>query len=89
MAVCRAAAAACRLPLYDYIAKLAHYDTDIHRFPIPSFNIINGGAHSGNSLAVQEFMIMPVGASSFKHAMRIASEVYGSLKVRYPSWNHQ
>lgn len=62
MAVCRAGAAASHLPLYDYIAQLARYGTEEHHMPIPSFNIINGGAHSGNSLVVQEFMILPVGA---------------------------
>lgn len=81
MAVCRAGAAASHLPLYDYIAQLARYGTEEHHMPIPSFNIINGGAHSGNSLVVQEFMILPVGARSFREAMRIASEVYQSLKV--------
>lgn len=81
MAVCRAGAAAFHLPLYDYIAHLAQYGTEEHHMPIPSFNIINGGAHSGNSLIVQEFMILPVGAHNFREAMRIASEVYQSLKV--------
>lgn len=81
MAVCRAAAAASRMPLYDYIATLANYSTEERHFPIPAFNIINGGAHSGNSLAVQEFMILPVEATNFRHAMRIAAEVYQSLKV--------
>lgn len=81
MAVCRAGAAASHLPLYDYIAQLARYGTEEHHMPIPSFNIINGGAHSGNSLVVQEFMILPMGARSFREAMRIASEVYQSLKV--------
>ena len=81
MSICRAAAAASHLSLHEYIAKLAGYSTDRHVFPIPSFNIINGGAHSGNHLAFQEFMIMPVGASSFRHAMRIAAEVYQTLKV--------
>ena len=52
---------------------------EVH-LPVPSFNIINGGAHSGNSLIVQEFMIMPVGAKTFREAMRIASELYQSLK---------
>ena len=43
--------------------------------PVPSFNIINGGSHAGNNLAMQEFMILPVGASSFSEAMRIGAEV--------------
>ena len=80
MAVCRAGAAAAHMPLYDYIATLAHYPIRPHHLPIPSFNIINGGAHSGNALAFQEFMILPVGASNFREAMRMASEVYQSLK---------
>ncbi len=47
---------------------------------MPAFNIINGGSHAGNSLAFQEFMILPVGASSFKEAMQMGSEVYHKLK---------
>lgn len=45
-----------------------------------AFNVINGGSHAGNKLAMQEFMILPVGASSFKDAMRIGAEVYHNLK---------
>lgn len=45
-----------------------------------AFNVINGGSHAGNKLAMQEFMILPVGASSFKEAMRIGAEVYHNLK---------
>lgn len=45
-----------------------------------AFNVINGGSHAGNKLAMQEFMILPIGASSFKEAMRIGAEVYHSLK---------
>ena len=48
--------------------------------PVPSFNVINGGTHAGNGLAIQEFMILPVGAESFKEAMRIGAEVYQTLK---------
>ena len=48
--------------------------------PVPSFNIINGGTHGGNKLAMQEFMILPTGASSFAEAMRIGAEVYQTLK---------
>lgn len=49
---------------------------------MPSFNIINGGTHAGNGLAMQEFMIMPVGAANFTEAMKMGSEVYHNLKVR-------
>merc|ERR1712003_329842 len=48
--------------------------------PVPSFNVINGGSHAGNRLACQEFMILPVGAASFKEALIIGAEVYHTLK---------
>mmetsp|Transcript_59179 Transcript_59179/g.120636 ORF Transcript_59179/g.120636 Transcript_59179/m.120636 type:complete len:1040 (-) Transcript_59179:133-3252(-) len=80
MAVCRAGAAASQLTLYEYIANLAGQPTDKFVMPVPSFNVINGGSHAGNRLACQEFMILPVGASSFKEAMIIGAEVYHTLK---------
>ena len=80
MAVCRAGAAASHLPLYDYIAQLARYGTEEHHMPIPSFNIINGGAHAPNNLDIQEFMIMPVRARSFRDALRMGAEVFHTLK---------
>lgn len=49
--------------------------------PVPAFNVINGGSHAGNALAMQEFMILPIGAANFKEAMRIGSEVYHHLKA--------
>merc|ERR1719414_1215991 len=49
--------------------------------PVPSFNVINGGSHAGNRLACQEFMVLPLGAKSFKNAMCIAAEVYHNLKT--------
>jgi len=80
MAVCRAGAAASEMPLYQYIANLAGKPTDKFVMPVPSFNVINGGSHAGNRLACQEFMILPVGAASFKDAMIIGAEVYHTLK---------
>merc|ERR1712048_516767 len=80
MAVCRAGAAASEMPLYQYIAKLSGKPMDRFVMPVPSFNVINGGSHAGNRLACQEFMILPVGASSFKNAMEIGAEVYHNLK---------
>merc|ERR1712087_839106 len=80
MAVCRAGAASMQMPLYQYIAHLAGRPTDKYMMPVPSFNVINGGSHAGNRLACQEFMILPIGASSFKDAMRIGAEVYHTLK---------
>lgn len=78
MAACRAGAAAQGRPLYRHIAELAGNRKVV--MPVPSFNVINGGSHAGNRLAMQEFMIFPTGASSFKEAMRMGSEVYHHLK---------
>jgi len=80
MALCRAGAASMHMPLYEYIANLAGRPTDKYVMPVPSFNVINGGSHAGNRLACQEFMILPVGASTFKEAMIIGAEVYHTLK---------
>merc|ERR1719333_1079682 len=81
MAVCKAGAAAKGMPLYKHIAELAGNPTDKMYMPVPSFNIINGGSHAGNKLVMQEFMILPVGAESFKEAMKMGSEVYHNLKT--------
>uniref|UniRef100_A0A8B9L0X9 phosphopyruvate hydratase n=1 Tax=Astyanax mexicanus TaxID=7994 RepID=A0A8B9L0X9_ASTMX len=78
LAVCKAGAAEKGVPLYRHIADLAGNPEVI--LPVPAFNVINGGSHAGNKLAMQEFMILPVGASSFKEAMRIGAEVYHNLK---------
>lgn len=74
----KAGAAEKGVPLYRHIADLAGNPEVI--LPVPAFNVINGGSHAGNKLAMQEFMILPVGASSFKEAMRIGAEVYQNLK---------
>uniref|UniRef100_A0A8C7U8P0 phosphopyruvate hydratase n=1 Tax=Oncorhynchus mykiss TaxID=8022 RepID=A0A8C7U8P0_ONCMY len=78
LAVCKAGAAEKGVPLYRHIADLAGNPDVI--LPVPAFNVINGGSHAGNKLAMQEFMILPVGASTFKEAMRIGAEVYHNLK---------
>jgi len=78
LAVCKAGAAHKELPLYRHIANLAGNSTVI--LPCPAFNVINGGKHAGNKLAMQEFMILPTGASSFREAMQIGAEVYHNLK---------
>merc|ERR550525_1920625 len=80
MAVCRAGAAANEMPLYQYIAQISGKPESKFVMPVPSFNVINGGSHAGNRLACQEFMILPVGAGSFKEAMIIGAEVYHTLK---------
>jgi enolase len=78
MAVCQAGAAAQKMPLYAYIAKLSG-NTKM-QLPVPCLNIINGGKHAENGLSVQEFMIVPTGAKSFSEAMQMGSEVYHHLK---------
>ncbi|KAI9088750.1 enolase [Phlyctochytrium arcticum] len=79
LAVARAGAAQKNVPLYQHIADLAGKKGNFV-LPVPTFNVINGGSHAGNKLAMQEFMIMPTGASSFAEAMKIGSEVYHTLK---------
>lgn len=75
MAAAKAAAAALGLPLYRYIGG-----TYAHVLPVPMLNIMNGGQHAANSTDFQEFMIMPVGAESFREAIRWGSEIYQALK---------
>ena len=77
IAVCKAGAAHSNLPLYQYIAKLSN---STMRLPVPAFNVINGGSHAGNKLAMQEFMLLPTGAKTFKESMRMGSEIYHHLK---------
>jgi enolase len=79
MAAARGAAAAQNLPLYKY---LAHYssDTSANLLPCPMMNILNGGAHADSSVDFQEFMVMPVGASSFSEGLRWGVEVFHALK---------
>jgi enolase len=75
MAVARAGAAVTGLPLYRYLGGVG-----AATLPMPMLNIINGGAHAGNNLDIQEFMIMPVGGPTFAEALRIAAEVFQTLK---------
>lgn len=78
LAVCKAGAAVKKIPLYQHIANISGNKNLV--LPVPAFNVINGGSHAGNKLAMQEFMILPVGATSFKEAMRMGVEVYHILK---------
>jgi len=81
LAVCRAGAAQQGIPLYKHISNLAGYaPEEPFILPVPAFNVINGGSHAGNKLAMQEFMILPVGAKNFAEAMRMGMEVYHNLK---------
>jgi len=79
LAVCKAGAAHKGVPLYRHIADLAGNKEVV--LPVPCFNVINGGSHAGNRLAMQEFMLFPTGASSFTEAMKMGSEVYHHLKA--------
>lgn len=87
LAAARAGAKSQGIPLYQHIAQLAGKGTDKFVLPVPSLNIINGGEHAGNNLAMQEFMVLPTGASSFKEGIQIGAEVYHTLakliKKRY------
>ena len=74
LAAARAAALSIGQPLYRYVGGAM-----AKRLPIPMMNILNGGAHAGNNVDIQEFMIMPVGAAGFAEAMRIGSEIYKML----------
>ena len=81
LAVARAGAASHKLPLYSYLAQLAGRSSDRFVMPVPALNVINGGSHAGNNLAMQEFMILPTGASSFAEGLRVGAEVYHALKA--------
>ncbi len=75
LAVAKAAAESLGLPLYQYIGGV-----NAKTLPVPMMNIINGGKHADNSVTIQEFMIMPVGASSFREALQWCAEVFHNLK---------
>lgn len=75
MAAARAAAVALGMPLYSYIGGV-----HAKRMPVPMMNIINGGRHADNTLDIQEFMIMPVGAPDFREGLRMCTEIYHMLK---------
>jgi enolase len=77
MAVARAAGAAAKLPLYEYLGG-----PSAHRLPIPMMNVINGGRHAANSLDFQEFMIVPHGAPTFAEALRYGAETFHALGAR-------
>mmetsp|Transcript_89452 Transcript_89452/g.253428 ORF Transcript_89452/g.253428 Transcript_89452/m.253428 type:complete len:511 (+) Transcript_89452:361-1893(+) len=92
MCIARAGAAALGLELYEYIGELKDTTLDAmaidtsrarkkkYKMPVPMMNVINGGQHAGNKLPMQEFMIAPTGARSFKEALQVGAEVYHSLK---------
>lgn len=77
LAAAHAAALAVKKPLYEYLNMMTQAPMLL---PVPMFNVINGGVHADNSLDMQEFMILPVGAPSFKEAMRYGAQVFHALK---------
>ena len=83
LAVAKAAAEACGQPLYRYVGG-----TSARVLPVPMMNIINGGAHADNPIDFQEFMIMPVGASSIAEAVRMGAEVFHTLKGELKKAGH-
>ena len=81
LAISRAAAQNKKQKLFEYLAELSgNQDKEKFVLPMPAFNVINGGSHAGNQLAFQEFMILPLGAESFKQAVQMGSEVFHALK---------
>jgi enolase len=76
LAVASASAQEVELPLFQYIGG-----TNARELPVPMMNVINGGAHADNNVDIQEFMIMPVGASSFRESLRMGVEIFHSLKA--------
>jgi enolase len=75
LAAAQASASSARLPLYRYLGGV-----DARLLPVPMFNVLNGGVHADNSVDPQEFMIAPVGATTFREALRMGSETYHALK---------
>jgi enolase 1/2/3 len=80
LAAAQAAAADARTPLFRYLAGLGTDKTRPPVMPVPMMNIINGGAHADNSLDIQEFMVLPVGAPSLSEALRYGAEIFHTLK---------
>jgi len=83
LASARAAAEVLGLPLYQYLGG-----TNAKILPVPQMNIINGGVHAPNSLDIQEFMILPIGAATFRDALRIGSEIFHTLKILLTTDGH-
>lgn len=75
LAIAKAAANELDMPLYRYLGG-----TNSYQLPVPMFNVINGGAHADNNIDFQEFLIMPVGAKDFNHAIQMATETFHTLK---------
>ena len=83
LAAAKAAATHLHLPLYVHLASLSHREPDTSPLlPVPMMNILNGGAHADTNVDFQEFMVMPVGVSTFADALRVGSEIFQALRTR-------
>jgi enolase len=80
LSIAKASSLELNIPLYRYIGGIG-----ASRMPMPFINILNGGAHSNNNIDIQEFMVVPIGAESFSHAIRIGAEVFSSLRSEVSS----
>ncbi len=83
MAAARAAAASAQIPLFRHLAT-----GDAHLLPVPMLNILNGGAHANNTVDIQEFMVLPLGASTFTEGLRVGVEVFHALRKRLSAAGH-
>ncbi len=81
MAFCRACAASLGLHLYQWLSQLIGEKREVYIMPVPLMNILNGGVHAQNGLDIQEFMIVPVGASHFSQALQMGVEIFHHLKA--------
>ncbi len=79
LACARAGAILYKYPLYQYLTRLTRPQPEVFNLPVPFMNVINGGIHAGFTLDIQEFMIIPMGASSFKEALKWGSEIFHTL----------
>src|SRR6202040_292578 len=83
LAVAKAAAESCGLPLYRYVGGV-----QAHVLPVPMMNILNGGVHADNPIDFQEFMIIPLGAPTFAEALRMGAEIFHTLKAALKAAGH-
>lgn len=79
-AICKAQSVSERMPLYQYMAKLAGLDTQKFIIPTPMFNILNGGVHAGKNLDFQEFLVVPTKANSYSENLKFGAGIYSALK---------
>lgn len=82
LAAAKAAAASKGIPLYAHIAEL-NGTPGQYSMPVPMMNILNGGEHADNNVDIQEFMVQPVGAKTFREALRMGAEIFHTLKKYY------